>query len=617
MAGPLAAEIRPLIQEVHGISEQYHGTVYTLKKLKKGDMVYGYMTCTSGNLDPFLGVFRQTSRPEFRYNKVVESVTHSDQNFVDKFATIADEKFIVWDDDGGAGYDASLKFLVPADGDYAVFAGSMLTNLSLDSFEPTFTFGDYRLLFGINAPEVGNGNGVPNSTSIATIDSQNIERTPHVQKLQLRLTADKKYTFHRLRNLKAWDTLHFRLVSTNGHPLPQMVLSDFAGKPITFGKINKSSNVATLNYSAGRDVSGLFISLDGSNLSENSEAGEYQLTAGVNAPEVLLGEEGDVGGFGVFQNSQNVGIGLWIDQIANVDQKSENFTVVGSLQMIWQDPQLAFSPATCECTLKMLGFDDLKALALKNDIVVPTITFFNQQGNRWMETQQVFIEPSGQASYIERFTVTLQAPDFDFRMYPFDQQKFKIRLDLNLPTGIFTFKKVENPGELLGDQLGEEEWIVINYSQEVTEVPFGRNLTNSRFTTILEMRRHVNYYILRIIVPLMLIIGVSWVIFFLKDYGKQLEVASGNLLIFVAFNFTISSDLPRLGYLTGLDRMIITSFCCTALVVFISVWQKRLDAKGRGELAAFIDKIVLTIYPLVYIVFLGAEFFLILSRLGT
>jgi hypothetical protein len=107
--------------------------------------------------------------------------------------------------------------------------------------------------------------------------------------------------------------------------------------------------------------------------------------------------------------------------------------------------------------------------------------------------------------------------------------------------------------------------------------------------------------------PLFLIISISWVIFFLKDYGRQLEVASGNLLVFVAFNFAISNDLPRLGYLTLLDRIIITSFCCAAVVVLISVYQKRLQASGRMELADRIDNLVLIFYPLIYITMIGLE----------
>ncbi len=183
-----------------------------------------------------------------------------------------------------------------------------------------------------------------------------------------------------------------------------------------------------------------------------------------------------------------------------------------------------------------------------------------------------------------------------------------------MPTEAFIFEGIENPVNPLGDQLGEEEWSVINFSQGVKDIPYDKNLKKSRFTTTLEMNRHLIFYVVRIFVPLLLILTVSWVIFFLKDYSKQLEVASGNLLIFVAFNFTISDDLPRLGYLTLLDRMIITSFCCAALVVIISVCQKRLVAKGQEQLAARIDKLVLIFYPIIYLALVAMEYIIVTSK---
>ena len=118
---------------------------------------------------------------------------------------------------------------------------------------------------------------------------------------------------------------------------------------------------------------------------------------------------------------------------------------MGSLQMIWQDPALAFSQDKCNCAMKMMDVNGLKALAIKNDILLPLFTFFNQQGKRWSEIQSVFIEPSGDTIFLERFTVTLQAPDFDFRIYPFDNQKFIVRLDLNVPTDVFTFEGMKIP----------------------------------------------------------------------------------------------------------------------------------------------------------------------------
>jgi len=57
--------------------------------------------------------------------------------------------------------------------------------------------------------------------------------------------------------------------------------------------------------------------------------------------------------------------------------------------------------------------------------------------------------------------------------------------------------------------------------------------------------------------------------------------------------------------------MINTSFGCAALVVIISVFQKRLVAKGQVKLATRIDNLVLIFYPMVYITLLAIEYFIV------
>lgn len=123
----------------------------------------------------------------------------------------------------------------------------------------------------------------------------------------------------------------------------------------------------------------------------------------------------------------------------------------------------------------------------------------------------------------------------------------------------------------------------------------------SRYSFQLLAQRHLSYYIFRILIPLILIVTVSWVSFFLKDYSKRVDISGANLLVFIAFNFTIGSDLPRLGYLTFLDTLLLVAFAVTALTVVCNVALKRLEDKGKTALTRKIDFYLLWGYPLFYI----------------
>ena len=233
----------------------------------------------------------------------------------------------------------------------------------------------------------------------------------------------------------------------------------------------------------------------------------------------------------------------------------------------------------------------------------PEFTLQNQQGNRWIQNQNLVVFPDGRAIYYERFTTDLQV-DFDFRQYPFDTQTFEIRVDALFPEEFFRYADLEGFTEISPEH-GEDEFRLTDFETSISSTSDSSGRTFSRFTFSYEAPRHLSYYVFSVFVPILLIIFVSWVTFFLKDYGRRIEVASANLLLFIAFSWSLSENYPRLGYLTFLDAVMAIMFVVNAFVVVYNVLLKRLEMRGQEDLAERIDRVLDWVYPFTYIVSFG------------
>jgi len=590
LAGTAAAQDDAAVQELTGRIEPGQAIVYDLD-LPAGRTLYAYAEGTSGNLDPFLAVASpdlNASRVRTGFATDVNRSLAAGQDPLGVIPEIAGRYFLAWNDDTNGTYDSALQYSVPADGGYLLIViGSPAKREQ--------TFGDYRLQVGIDAPQVLTGQAEPTGAVVAVLNTSASRMRVGVREVTGNLSANRSSTFYILSPVEANDTLYAFIEATSGNLIPAMILRDYGGKPLAAVASAPGTTSAVLQYTFSGASSNNRLEVLASPLNGANTTGDFRLLAGLNAPGVLAGNESP-GGRSVLQEPIPVKVGIELEQITSVDQVSENFAIVANIWMEWNDPALAFSPDECNCRVKI--YRSINDFVDAEGSRWPEFRLYNQQAQRWTQNQIIVVQPNGTATYFEHFWTTLQAPDFNFRAYPFDTQDFFIRIDSLYPEELYVYEPWPEK-TAIGTQIGEEEWYITSINTNISTVEI--TALNSRYSFHFEAARHLTFYVLRILVPILIIILLTYVTFLLKDYGKRAEIASANLLLFIAFNFTIAGDLPRLSYLTFLDAVLVATFVITGTTVAYNLYLRWLATERQKEIAERIDRVMVWLYPAAYI----------------
>jgi len=586
------------VQEITGSYDSgVAGVTYLLPDLQEGQVLSIYAENSAGNFDPFIGLLDDQvdvgAISEDFQNQVKQAVAQNQDPYL-VIPRVADEAFLAWSDDTGSSFDASFTIIIPKDGDY---------QLIITSTPLTETFGAYRMLVGLDAPEVTSGTTPTTDDEIATFLGVGVSAEVAVQIIEGELTTQNPDISYHLDDFFPGDTLYVYVEAISGDLLPRISLLAQGTKPVRSGNYDDNTTAGSLELSLPDGGSGYSLEIDADTIDGKPTTGKYRLVVGRNVPEVLTGIVAERGQ-SLLRLAIPVDVGAKLQQIAGVNQTSENYDAVYSIRLVWNDPELAFSSEDCQCEFQVYRDNGFSEFASEEEIDWPIFTIVNQQGNRWSQNKLVVVLPDGTATYLERFSTTLQAPDFNFRKFPFDTQEFFMAIDSLYPTEFFTYEPSTEYYEI-GAQLGEEEWYIVDAQATVTETQTTTQSLTPRYDFRFTAQRHLIFYVFRIFVPLLLIILVAWITFFMVDFGKRVDATSANLLLFIAFNFTISNELPRLGYLTYLDTLMACTFIVSVLVVGYNVALKRLEILGRRERADKIDRYMIWLYPLIYAIAFG------------
>ncbi len=85
------------------------------------------------------------------------------------------------------------------------------------------------------------------------------------------------------------DTLYVYVEATSGDLRPELVLSNYADKPVVEANANGAEQSTTLTYTFDESASDFALTVTGC-CQDRPTTGEYRLLIGTNAPDALTGE---------------------------------------------------------------------------------------------------------------------------------------------------------------------------------------------------------------------------------------------------------------------------------------------------------------------------------------
>lgn len=254
------------------------------------------------------------------------------------------------------------------------------------------------------------------------------------------------------------------------------------------------------------------------------------------------------------EHPATVRVGVTVRNLIAIDEVKETWQVAGLLVAHWQDPSLQFHSFRGRAVFRNLHANVWR----------PDFEFENEVTPTNFRFVDFFAQPDGTVEYTQAFTATLST-SLDLRRFPFDSQVLPLVVQAAGDDLDRTILKPDKESTALPKRSygGLSQWMLLSVSARGETVQGSA----SRATALdfgFHLRRNPRAYVLKFIVPLLLLVIISWITFWLSHEEfktkDQLQSAISTLLIIVAFNITASALLPKTEYVSYIDALLFACF---------------------------------------------------------
>jgi hypothetical protein len=295
-------------------------------------------------------------------------------------------------------------------------------------------------------------------------------------------------------------------------------------------------------------------------------------------------------------------VGAQFADITRIDSASQTFSANVALVLRWRDPTLAHRDARTRT----------HALA---DVWHPRWLVANEgESLRRSLPETVDVAPDGTVVHRQRLVGTF-SQSLDLRRFPFDHETFRVHLVLLghrpeeiefAPDPVAVAAGVPEAIGIAG-ALTLQDWEITSVGARARPYAVASGVELAGYALEFSASRRVQHYILKVLLPLLLIVLMSWAVFWIdpSQTAPQASVAVTSMLTLIAHRFAVGADVPKLPYLTLLDELILAG----TLLVFFSIVEvlatTTLAARGRAATAHAIDRRARWAFPLAFVLATG------------
>lgn len=285
-----------------------------------------------------------------------------------------------------------------------------------------------------------------------------------------------------------------------------------------------------------------------------------------------------------------------LDEINSADQ---NFAANFYYELRWRDFRLAHDKPG-------------PIIAPLSSVWHPDIQIVNQQKIFRTIAERVDIHPNGEVVYRQRVWGHFSQP-LDLQEFPLDRQTF----ELQLASSRFTVEEVrliEDPDLPSGiaDKFSLADWDVLSWSTAAgTYAPFKDALPVPMLSLSLDVDRKINYYTMQFILPLIFIVAMSWIAFWVhpSESGTQFSVGVTSMLTLIAYRFAAAGQLPKISYMTRMDFFIFFATVLVFLTLIEVLVTASLTNSNRVTLAETMDRWSRILFPIAFVILSVIAFF--------